>query len=342
MNNKRTRGDGAVRSWMVAMVVAVLAIAIFALSVEKNEVVILRLGTDTAPDSHESRGAQRLADLVQEKSHGTLHIQTQANAQLGAMRERNENMRMGTVDMGTSSVGFLSEYEPVVGIFDLPYLYQDKAHEMRVFDGTIGREVNERLQAKGLRVLCYFDAGARQITNNSRPLYSPADLKGLRIRTPQSQASMEGFRAFRAVPIPLPFGELYGALQQGVADGQENPISLIFHNRFYEVQKYLTLTNHQLFIQVLLISEKSWRNLSRAHQRILLEAAQEAQVYERQLVAAEETELLEQLRQKGMQINQIEQTEPFVRQALTLRELYIRRLGEPARAMFARIDALRQ
>lgn len=316
--------------------------AAFSLCAEKNEVVVLRLGTDTAPDSHESRGARYLADLAREKSGGTLAIQTYANAQLGTMRERNENMRMGTMDMGTSSVGFLSEYEPVVGIFDLPYLYQDKAHEMRVFDGPVGQEVNEKLQAKGLRVLCYFDAGARQITNNVRPVYSPADLKGMRIRTPQSQASMEGFRAFRVVPVPLPFGELYAALEQGVADGQENPISLVFHNRFYEVQKYLALTNHQLFIQVLLMSEKSWRKLSPLHQRILLEAAKEAQDYERKLVVEEEEVILEQLRQKGMQINAIEQPEAFVQQAASVRALYVRRLGEPARSLFERIDALRR
>jgi len=303
---------------------------------------VLRLGTDTAPDTPESRGAQKLAELVKEKSKDTVEIQVYENAKLGAMRDRNESMRMGTVDMGTSSVGFLSGYEPLMGIFDLPYLYQDKAHEMRVFDGPIGQEIDQKLQAEGLRVLCYFDAGSRQITNNRRPIRTPADLRGLRLRVPQSEASIEGFKALGATPTPLPFGEVYTALQQGVAEGQENPISLVFHNKFYEVQKFLSLTNHQLFIQVLLISEKTWRKLSPDQQQLIMEAAQEAQTYERDLVAREEVELLTHLKEKSMQINEIDHPEDFAAKALPLREIYSKRLGQQARNLFERIDLLRQ
>ena len=302
----------------------------------------MRLGTDTAPDTPESRGAQKLAELVKEKSKGTVEIQVYESAKLGSMRDRNENMRMGTVDMGTSSVGFLSGYEPLMGIFDLPYLYQDKAHEMRVFDGPIGQEADQKLQTKGLRVLCYFDAGSRQITNNRRPIHTPADLKGLRLRVPQSEASIEGFKALGATPTPLPFGEVYTALQQGVAEGQENPISLVFHNKFYEVQKFLSLTNHQLFIQVLLISEKSWRKLSPDQQQLIMEAAQEAQTYERDLIAKEEVELLTHLKEKDIQINEIDHPEDFAAKAFPLREIYSKRLGQQARNLFERIDLLRR
>lgn len=303
---------------------------------------VLRLGTDTAPDTPESRGAQKLAELVKEKSKDTVEIQVYENAKLGAMRDRNESMRMGTVDMGTSSVGFLSGYEPLMGIFDLPYLYQDKAHEMRVFDGPIGQEIDQKLQAEGLRVLCYFDAGSRQITNNRRPIRTPADLRGLRLRVPQSEASIEGFKALGATPTPLPFGEVYTALQQGVAEGQENPISLVFHNKFYEVQKFLSLTNHQLFIQVLLISEKTWRKLSPDQQQLIMEAAQEAQTYERDLVTREEVELLTHLKEKSMQINEVDHPEDFAAKALPLREIYSKHLGQQARNLFERIDLLRQ
>ena len=252
-------------------------------STSGKEKILLKLGTDTALDSPETYGAQRLADLVKEKSKRTLEIQVYENAKLVNMRDRNENMRIGTTDMGTSSVGFLSVYQPLLGIFDLPYLYQDKVHEFRVFDSPIGQEINRKLQEEGLRALCYFDAGTRQITNNRLPIRTAADLKGLRIRVPHSKASIEDFKTLDT--LPLPFGDVYSALQQGTAEGQENPLSLIFHNKFYEVQKYLSITNHQMFIQVLLISERTWQKLSPQHRDILLEAAKEAQSDQRSLAA---------------------------------------------------------
>jgi len=305
-----------------------------------SEKVTLRLGTETALETPENQGAQKLAELVKEKSKGMLEIEVYENAKLGNMRTRNENVRMGTVDMSTSSVGFLSIYEPLLAIFDLPYLYKDKAHEMRVFDGRIGIEIDQKLQAQGLRVLCYFDAGARHITNNRKPIYTPADLKGLRLRVPQSAASFEGFKILGATPMPLYFGETYIALQEGLADGQENPVALVFHNKLYEVQKYLSLTNHQLFIQVLLISEKSWRKLSAEQQKILLEAAKEAQTYEREMIAKDEIEDLKNLEEKGIQINHVPQTNEFIAKARPLRELYSKRLGQQARDLFDKIDAL--
>lgn len=304
--------------------------------------VVLKLGTETAVNSPETRGSQKLADLVKAKSEGTLLIEVYENARLGTMKERTEALRMGSVDMGTASVGFLASYVPLLGIFDLPYIYQDKTHELRVFDSEIGREVDKKLQAQGLRVVCYFDAGTRHITNNRAPIRTVSDLKGLRIRVPQTEASIEGFKALGALPTPLAFGEVYMALKQNVVEGQENPLPLVLHNRFYEVQKYLSLTHHQAFIQVLTISEKTWQRLSVRHQSILLEAAQEAQQYQRALEATEESNLLKLLQDKGMQVNAVEQTGTFITLAASLRATYIKKLGRSAGDLFDQIDALRQ
>jgi tripartite ATP-independent transporter DctP family solute receptor len=304
--------------------------------------VVLKLGTETAIDTPETRGSKKLADLVKEKSNGTLVIEVYENARLGTMKERSEGMRMGSVDMGTSSVGFLASYVPLLGIFDLPYVYRDKAHELRVFDSEIGREVDKKLQTQGLRVICYFDAGVRHITNNRKPIRTSDDLKGLRIRVPQTEASIEGFKSLGALPTSLAFGEVYMALKQNVVEGQENPLSLVLHNRFYEVQKYLSLTGHQAFIQVLTISEKRWQQLTPQHQQVLLEAAREAEKYQRQLEAAAEDVVLQELKVRGMQVNHVENVALFAELAAPLRSIYIKKLGEPARELFERIDALRE
>ena len=304
--------------------------------------VVLKLGTETALDTPETRGSQKLADLVKEKSNGTLVIEVYENARLGTMKERGEGMRMGSVDMGTSSVGFLASYVPLLGIFDLPYIYRDKAHELRVFDSEIGREVDKKLQAQGLRVICYFDAGVRHITNNRQPIRTPTDLQGLRIRVPQTEASIEGFKALGALPTPLAFGEVYLALKQNVVEGQENPLSLVLHNRFYEVQKYLSLTGHQAFIQVLTISEKRWQQLTPQHQLTLLESAREAEKYQRQLEAAAENAVLQDLKVRGVLVNSVGNLDLFARLAIPVRTMYIRKLGQPARELFDRIDSLRE
>lgn len=303
--------------------------------------VVLKLGTEAAASHPESKGAAKLAELVKQKSNGTLEIQVFDSAKLGSMKERTEGMRMGTVDMGTSSVGFLASYIPVLGIFDLPYLYKDKAHEFKVFDGDIGKEIDKKMQAQGFRVVCYFDMGSRQVTNNRRPINTVDDLKGMKIRVPQTEASVEGFKALGAAPTPMAFGEVYMALQQKVVDGQENPLSIVMSNKFFEVQKYLSLTNHQLFIQVLSISEKTWSKLSPEHQKILMECAKEAQAYERQIADKEETELIDALKAKGMEINKVADIAPFAAASKPLREIYIKKVGPEAKDMFDKVDKLR-
>lgn len=303
--------------------------------------VILKLGTETATSHPETKGSQKLADIVKEKSQGTLEIQIFDSAKIGSMKERTEGMRMGTVDISTSSVGFLASYIPVLGIFDLPYIYKDKAHEFRVFDGDIGKDIDKKMQEKGFRVVCYFDMGSRQITSNKQAINSLEDIKGMKIRVPQSEASIEGFKALGATPTPMAFGEVYMALQQKVIDGQENPLSVVVSAKFNEVQKYLSLTNHQLFIQVLSISEKTWGKLSPEHQKILMEAAKEAQAYERDIAAKEETELVKTLKDKGMEINEVKNIAPFAEAAKPLREIYSKKLGQEAKDLFGKIDSLR-
>lgn len=303
----------------------------------EGQKIVLKLGTNTAPSHPENKAAAKFAEIVKEKTNGQVEIQVFDSAKLGDHKERLEGLRMGTVDMTTTSVGYMATYEKVMTIFEMPYLFKDKAHEFRVYDGEVGKDIDNLLQKHGFRVLAFFDMGARQLTNNVRPVAKPEDIKGLKIRVPDTESSIDGLRAMGASPTPMAFSELYMALQQKTVDGQENPFSIIDSSKFYEVQKYLSLTNHQLFAQLLLIGEKSWEKLSPEHQKIIMNAAKEAEKYEREIMQNDENNLLSTLKQKGMKVNEVD-IKAFQEMVKPLREQYIQKYGQQAKDFFDKID----
>jgi len=303
----------------------------------EEQKIVLKLGTNTAPSHPENKAATKFAEIVKEKTNGQIEIQVYDSAKLGDHKERLEGLRMGTVDMTTTSVGYMATYEKVMTIFEMPYLFKDKAQEFKVYDGQVGKDIDNLLQRYGFRVLAYFDMGARQLTNNVRPVAKPEDLKGLKIRVPDTESSIDGLKAMGAAPTPMAFSELYMALQQKTVDGQENPFSIIDSSKFYEVQKYLSLTNHQLFAQLLLIGDKSWQKLSPENQKIIMDAAKEAEKYEREIMQNDEDNLLNTLKQKGMKVNDVD-IKAFQEAVKPLREQYIQKYGQQAKDFFDKID----
>lgn len=299
--------------------------------------IVLKLGTNTAPSHPENKAAQKLAEIVKEKSGGKMEIQVYDSAKLGDHKERLEGLRMGTIDMTTTSVGYMATYQPVMTIFEMPYIFKNKTHEFKVYDGEVGKDIDTSLQKDGFRVLAYFDMGARQVTNSKKPIKTPDDFKGIKLRVPDTKASIDGLKAMGASPTPMNFSELYMALQQKAVDGQENPFSIIESSKFYEVQKYISLTNHQLFAQVLLFSTKTWDKLSKDQQQILTDAAKEATTYERKIMQDEEDNLLKTLKDRGMEVNEVD-VDAFMTAVKPLKEQYIKEFGQQAKDFFDKID----
>jgi tripartite ATP-independent transporter DctP family solute receptor len=249
-----------------------------------------------------------------------------------------ENMRNGTLEMTWVTVGFFGSYEPILNVFESGYLFRDSAHSYHVFDGPIGNEVRALVEKHGVKLLGYYEAGLRHVTNNVRPIYTPEDLKGLKIRVPQAKYSLSTLKYMGANPVAMSFGELYTAMQQKVVDGQENPVSNIYKSKFYEVQKYISLTGHQHLTHMVMYSAKLWDQLPADLQKVVRDSVIESQETQRKAVRDDDENLLKELKTKGMQANEANR-EAFKKVLLPQREEAIKEYGPTVKEWFDRIEA---
>ncbi|MGI6128936.1 MAG: DctP family TRAP transporter solute-binding subunit [bacterium] len=271
----------------------------------KKDVVEIKyavVGTDT----HQyTIMANEFKKAVESKSDGQIKVTIFPNAQLGSEREMAEGVRMGTIQMTTVTTdGTLPGWVPELQIFSLPYVFRDRDHVYKVLDGEIGEELGDLLLDQGFRSLGFCELGWRHFTNNVRPASRPEDLKGLKIRVQEAKVWFGLVEALGATPTPIPFGELYTALQQRTIDGQENPVGSIRSMKFHEVQKYLTLDGHTYAPGSVLINPKFFDDLAPELQQIIVEAADEAIDAQRKIVVAQEDEDLKYLEDNGMEVTE--------------------------------------
>lgn len=205
--------------------------------------------------------------------------------------------------------GILASQVKEFGVFDLPFLFGNEKEVEAVVDGEFGKRMHAKLLDKGIVGLAYFELGFRHLTNNRRPIHKADDIAGLKLRVIPNQINVDWVTALGANPTPLPFPELYAALEQRAIDGQENPLTVIQANKFYEVQKYLTLTYHQFNPQSVMISKKFWDTLGPEDRKIIQDAAVEAARYQRTQARAQTATALEALKAAGMQVSELPPTE---------------------------------
>ncbi|EKF20160.1 TRAP transporter substrate-binding protein [Nitratireductor pacificus] len=248
------------------------------------------------------RSVQHFADIVKEKTGGEVAIKVFHSSALGDQPSSLESLQVGILDMATIETP-ITGVDPVLGATALPYIFTGRDHIARALGGEAGDWIRERLAAKGLRVIGYLEGGFRQITNNVRPIVKPEDLKGVKMRTPDSKLRIDIFNHYGANASPLPFQELYSALQTGVFDGQENPVIWAQSTKFYEVQKYLSLTNHLYTVTYLLMSEKAFQKLPENVQAVFAEAGEEAVKKSVELGIAADRDIVTFLKEQGMEVN---------------------------------------
>ena len=291
--------------------VSVLALA-FSTPAFSADAVVIKLGHIAESSNPYGMGADHFAELVKKKSNGTIEIKVFPSSQLGAQKELIEGLIYGTVDMTLTGTAELGTFQPQMAIFDMPFLFKDRAHAYRVLD-SLGMELGKPLEGKGIKLLGYMENGIRHMTNNVRPIKTPADMKGLKIRVMNNKVYVEMIKALGASPTPMALAELYSAMQQGTVDGQENPSAHIYTKRFYEVQKYASLTGHAYAAEPVLISMMTWKKLKPEQQEIIASAAKEAITWQRALSEKEDNNFWDKIRATGkMEVISVDR-EPFMK-----------------------------
>ncbi|UST55251.1 TRAP transporter substrate-binding protein [Comamonadaceae bacterium OTU4NAUVB1] len=279
-----------------------LALGFAGASGVQAQTTTLKIGYATSKESHYGVGSTVFCDEVEKGTQGRYKCQHFANSALGGEREQIEAIQLGTQDLLNTSTGPVGNFVPEVRIVDLPFLFRDYDHARKVMDGPIGQDLLTKFPAKGIVALAWTENGFRHMTNNKRDIVKPTDAAGLKMRTMENKVHMDGYRTFGILPTPMAFPELFGALQQGTVDGQENPIPVILASKFSQVQKHLSMTGHVYSPALLLMSPKTWNKLSDADKKVFVAAAQTAAVAQRKKVNDDENSGIALLESQGMKV----------------------------------------
>lgn len=263
---------------------------------------VLKIGHVLAKGSHYDVGANKFCEEIEKGTAGRYKCQVFPASALGGEREEIEAVQLGTQDLVLTSTGPVGNFVPEIKIVDVPFLFRDYDHARKVLDGKIGQDMLTKFQAHGLVALAWSENGFRHMTNNKRPIVNASDAAGLKMRTMENKVHMEGYRTFGILPTPMAFPEVFGALQQGVVDGQENPIPVILASKFSQVQKHLSLTGHVYSPALLLTSPRVWNKLSDADKAVFTSAAKASVVATRKKVNDDEANGIAQLEKDGMQV----------------------------------------
>lgn len=258
-----------------------------------------------AKDHPHGLGAQKFADIVKEKSGGKMKVMVFASGTLGGDAQVISSVQGGTVDMTLVTPGLLTGIEKGFGLYGLPFLFQDSKEVDAVLDGPAGQNLLNTLEPHGLIGLGYWDHGFRHVTNSKHPVNTLEDIKGLKLRLQQIPTAIETFKALGANVVPLSFTELYTAMETRTVDGQENPLAAIETSKFYEVQKYLSLTGHFYDPLVAIFSKRTWDKFNETERQLVREASLEAQAYERKVSREMAVSSREALAKQGMVINEV-------------------------------------
>ena len=276
-----------------------------------GKVYEFKMGTTQPPESTTSIGAQKMADLVAEKTGGRVKISVYPAMQLGDPKTQAEGLKMGTLGSAWVSSAALSPFIPEMNVLSMPYLFKDRAHVARNLKGKLGEILAVAAEKQNVIVLGWAENGFRQISNNKRSVVKPEDLAGVKLRVYPTDLYIATFQNLGATVVPLSFSEVYLAMQTGAVNGQENAVDLVSANKFYEVQDYLTMSNHIYGDWAIAFNKRKFERLPKDLQEIVRQCAVEAADFQINLAAKREAEQKDFLRSKGMQVDEISSYEEW-------------------------------
>ena len=288
---------------LLKTLVAAAAIAAFGAAQAQDKTI--KFATQNPKGHPIVMGMEKFAEIVAAKSGGKLKVNLFPGGTLGSDQANVSAIQGGTLEMASMNSGILASQVKEFAVYDFPFMFGSNAEAEAIVDGPFGKKLHDKLQPKGLVGLSYFELGFRDITNSKRPITKVEDLAGLKLRVIPNPINVDWVKAVDANPTPLPFPEVYAALEQKAIDGQENPVTVINANKFYEVQKHVVLSHHQYNPQSVLISKKFWDGLTPDQQKIIASAATEATKYQRQQARAQVTTALDNMKKAGMQVTEL-------------------------------------
>lgn len=283
------------------------------LAITASAETVIKIGHGAAESFHMHRALLHFEELVEAGSNGEIDVQIFPSSQMGPDREMIEGVQTGVLEMAIPPSSFFAGWDPAFAVIELPYMYASKEIAFDVLESEAGDSMIDRVENQGLVGLGWLELGVRNVTNNVRPIATPADLEGVKLRTMQVPAHVATFEALGANPTPMNFGEVYSALQQGVIDGQENPLAIITSQRFYEVQSHLSTTGHVFAVYMPVISQPFFNSLSDEHKELVRTSMASARAHQAELVSAEEASQLEEIRAAGVEVLELtaEQRQAF-------------------------------
>lgn len=311
------------KKWILFMVMLVMAAVLAACGSDSVKSKSDKTGTNGGGEVKELRfahpynenhplhlAAQKFADTVEKESNGSIKIKMYPNGSLGGATDLLEGLQMNTVDMSLVATAIAStKYKPL-DLFYLPFLFNDREHAYKVADGEVGQALYQGyLDKTGIKTLGMFESGFRTITNSKHIVRTPDDLKGLKIRVADAPVSIDTFNALGVNGSPIPLNELFTALQQGTVDGQDNPLGNVYTMKLYEVQPYITLSQHQWAGIMFVINNKVFEGFTDEEKKIVLDAAKEAEEWQRQEMQKAEQEYMKAIKEAGVEITELKPDE---------------------------------
>jgi TRAP-type transport system periplasmic protein len=321
-----------------ALAAAIAALAAVAATPALAQLEI-KFGHVGEPNSLFAVSAEEFARRANAKLGSKAKVVVFGSSQLGGDKELLQKLKLGTVDIALPSTVMSSESD-IFGVFEMPYLVKDRAHMGRIERELFWSKMAPEAEKKGLKILAVWENGYRHITNSKRPINTPADLQGIKLRVPEGKWRVKMFQAYGANPSPMKFSEVFTALQTGVMDGQENPFTQIYSAKLQEVQKFLSLSGHVYTPAYLTVGTKRWESLPADVRKTLEDTAKETQAFVYQTAARDDDELLGKLKQAGMQVNEVDK-DAFVAASKSIYDEFGKEV-QGAKALIDRATALRQ
>ena len=298
---------------ILASLLTVAGLSVSPATVLAQNKIAIKIGWTTSDGAQDpyAIGARAFKTAVERESKGTLEVQLYPNRQLGDERQMLEGMRFGTVDGGVITNAVIAQIEPAFSVNDLPFLFSKEEQAHKALDGVMGAELSSRLAAKGIVMLGYMEGGFRNMINNKRPVSSPADVQGVKYRVMQNPVFIDMFTSLGGSAVPMAWGETFTAVQQGTIDGLEIPLAVIEASKYYEVTKFLSLTNHTYSMIGLTMSKRTLDKLTPEQRTAVMSAAKSATAVQRQLAGADAKKILVTLEKNGMKVNAINDVAAF-------------------------------